>query len=242
MKHYWWRLSPLLFWLSGVLLLPVLVWQGRRARRLTPRLPEATGPASGRWGAGEPANCLLVIGESTAAGVGVADHSEGLASQLARLLYERTGQTHGWETLGRNGARLADVIEMVKEAPSSPADWVLLSMGVNDTTGFTRLAIYRSRLLQLAELTSAHYAAPLVLLSVPPMHRFAALPQPLRLMIGWRARQLDQVKRDMAARHPEQFRYLAYPPMTSRDLLASDGYHPSGMGYRAMAQAIAACL
>jgi len=72
------------FWLSVTLLAPLLVWQGKQTRRTTPRLPEAGGEPHGQYGDGEPALRLLVIGESTAAGVGVAHHQDGLASQLAR--------------------------------------------------------------------------------------------------------------------------------------------------------------
>lgn len=239
MTQLWWRLSPALFWLSGLVLLPVLVWQGKQARRDTPRLPEASGADAGQWGKGPPAQQLLVVGESTAAGVGVTEHAEGLASQLAQSLHRASGESVGWQTFGCNGARLADVLDAVAAAPLRPADTVLLSMGVNDTTGFTGLRQYRQRLLSLRSTLESRFAAPLVLLSVPPMHRFTALPQPLRLMMGWRARQVDQVKRDLAARYPNAFRYIAYPPMTDTALLASDGYHPGPLGYRAMAEAIA---
>lgn len=232
----------MLFWLGSVLMLPLLAWQGRAARRNTLRLPEASGPSCGQWGTGEPACRVLIIGESTAAGVGVERHENGLASQLARALHASDGRACTWQTCGRNGARLSGVLDTLSEMPLQPADMVLLSMGVNDTTGLTRLSQYRQRLLRFREALQANYPAPLVLLAVPPMHRFSALPFALRLMLGWRARQLDQVKRDLASRFPGDFRYIGYPAMTDPGLLARDGYHPGEAGYRAMAQAIASAL
>lgn len=239
MTQVWWRCSPLFFWLTSLVLLPLLAWQGKRARRDTPRLPEASGSDAGQWGEGEPIHRLLVIGESTAAGVGVDDHQSGLASQMAKVLNETHGKSFGWQTFGRNGARLAEVIACVEQASLLPADTVVLSMGVNDTTGFTRLAQYRRRLLTLQSLLAQHFPMPMILLTVPPMHRFTALPQPLRLIMGWRARQVDQIKRDLAARRPDQFRYLDYPPMTDTSMLATDGYHPGASGYQAIAAAVA---
>ena len=59
------------FWLTTASLSPLLIHQGRKARRDTPRLPEATGDCHGQYGDGMPERRLLVIGESTAAGVGV---------------------------------------------------------------------------------------------------------------------------------------------------------------------------
>ena len=242
MLTLWWRLSPLLFWSSAFLLAPLLWWQGRQARRDTPRLPEASGAAAGQWGDGAPGRRIMVLGESTAAGVGVTHHVEGLASQLARRLSHQDGVTTAWFTFGMNGARLEQVIAAAATADLPRADTVLLSMGVNDTTGFTSLSGYRRRLLALRALLQARYPTPLVLLSVPPMHRFTALPQPLRAMVGWRARQLDQVKKNLASAFPRAFCYIGYPAMTDPALLASDGYHPGGAGYRAVAGAIASAL
>ncbi|MDX1553739.1 MAG: hypothetical protein R3198_14020 [Marinobacter sp.] len=74
------------FWLATALLFPVLLYQGKRARKTTPRLPEAHGSSCGHYGDGQPDLRLLVIGESTAASVGVTTHDQGLASQLARQL------------------------------------------------------------------------------------------------------------------------------------------------------------
>ena len=53
---------------TAVLLAPLLV-QARQVVRRAPRLPTASGPAHGTAGQGDPRRRLLVIGESTAAGV-----------------------------------------------------------------------------------------------------------------------------------------------------------------------------
>ena len=68
------------FWLTTAVLFPVLLYQGKRTRQTTPRLPEASGSPFGQYGEGEPARRILVIGESTAAGVG---HARSCA--MARL-------------------------------------------------------------------------------------------------------------------------------------------------------------
>ncbi|MGB7479647.1 MAG: SGNH/GDSL hydrolase family protein, partial [Burkholderiaceae bacterium] len=66
-------------------LLPLLVAQGRRTRRVTPRLPEAGGPDCGLAGSGSGRPLrLLAVGESPVAGVGVLRHDEAITGQLAR--------------------------------------------------------------------------------------------------------------------------------------------------------------
>lgn len=227
------------FWLTTALLFPVLLYQGKQARRTTPRLPEAGGSPSGQYGEGAPARRILVIGESTAAGVGVETHDQGLASQLAKQIHERTGQTTAWHTFGINGIRLGALLSELETAELPEADVVLLSMGVNDTTGFTPRFRFRQHLQALRRLLATRYSGPTLLLSVPPMHLFTALPSPLRYVMGWRARQLDNLYIQLAQQFPEDFTYLDYPVVTDPALLAADGYHPGQRGYQYIAEALA---
>lgn len=227
------------FWLTTALLFPVLLYQGKLARRTTPRLPEAGGSPCGQYGEGAPARRVLVIGESTAAGVGIETHDQGLASQLAREIHQRTGQTIAWHTYGVNGIRLGALLRELETAELPEADVVLLSMGVNDTTGFTPRFRFRQQLRELRRLLASRYSGPILLLSVPPMHLFTALPSPLRYVVGWRARQLDKVYQHLARNAPADFVYLDYPTVTDPALLASDGYHPGPKGYEFIAGAIA---
>ncbi|WP_417565737.1 SGNH/GDSL hydrolase family protein [Marinobacter sp.] len=227
------------FWLTTALLFPVLLYQGKRVRRTTPRLPEAGGAPGGQYGEGAPARRVLVIGESTAAGVGVETHDQGLASQLARQIHEHTGQTIAWHTFGINGSRLGALVGELKTTELPEADMVLLSMGVNDTTGFTPRFRFRRQLRDLRQLLAPRYSGPMLLLSVPPMHLFTALPCPLRYVVGWRARQLDRVYQHLAREASADFFYVDYPTVTDSTLLASDGYHPGPEGYAYMAASIA---
>ena len=63
---------------------PLLLWQAQHVRRTTPRLPVAGGALAGEIGTGARLR-LLVVGESTAVGVGAAHHGEALAGELARV-------------------------------------------------------------------------------------------------------------------------------------------------------------
>lgn len=227
------------FWLTVAVLSPVLLYQGKRARRITPRLPEGSGEPSGNYGEGPPARQLLVLGESTAASVGVASHDLGLASQLARQVHQRTGRNTAWHTWGINGIRMQGLVKHLEKAELPAADVVLLSMGVNDATGLTSRRRFNQQLLALRQLLAARYPGPLVLLSVPPIHLFTALPSPLRQVMGWRARQLDTVYARLARQMPEDFIHLQYPLVTDPQLLAADGYHPGQRGYLKIAEALA---
>ena len=64
---------------------PILIAQALGVRRMAQSLPEAAGPRSGQLGAGPPLR-LRIIGDSSAAGVGVRTQSDALAGQVAHNL------------------------------------------------------------------------------------------------------------------------------------------------------------
>ena len=63
---------------AKLLLSPVLVAQAVVTRGRMPRLPEAAGPRQGEVGSG-PLLRLLIVGDSSAAGVGVAQQRDALS-------------------------------------------------------------------------------------------------------------------------------------------------------------------
>lgn len=225
------------FWLLLLVLWPLLLWQARRTRRGTPRLPEAAGPQYDQCGEG-PALRLLVIGESPVAGVGVEKQAHGLGPAIAAPLAQRIGGRVHWHCHGTNGLRLAGLLEQPLPArvPDDHApDIILIMMGVNDTTALTSLKRWRTELRQLIYTLAPH--ATLCFSPVPPMRHFTALPQPLRYVIGTRAAQLDACLREICTETGTP--YLSYGPLQHPSLLARDGYHPSAAGYRAMGDALA---
>ncbi|WP_111657291.1 SGNH/GDSL hydrolase family protein [Isoalcanivorax indicus] len=224
------------------LLLPLLALQGRHTRRTALRLPEAEGPSCGQLhppdGAVGPPLHLLIIGESPVAGVGVTHHTDGAGPGMARPLAALSGRSVHWQCHGHNGLRLAGLL--ARPLPDAPprADLVLVMMGVNDTTGLTRLRRWRHQLHQLVDtLQQRQPGARIAFAPVPPMHRFTALPQPLRAVIGLRARQLDRVLRQVSARR--HCPVLDYGDPSDPALLAEDGYHPSAAGFAAMGERLA---
>ena len=82
---------------------PFLYLQGQRTRRNVGVLPGAGGETSGRTGDGIGRSKLLVIGESTVAGLGARSHELALAGQFAARLSPRIGKTVNWTAVGKNG-------------------------------------------------------------------------------------------------------------------------------------------
>lgn len=230
----------LLWWMVAVPLSPVMLPLALHALRTTVRLPVARGPEEGVAGVertGRPLR-LLVLGESTAVGVGVDQLEDGLAAQLARCLSERFARTVRWKTCGESGIRLAGALERllpdVRE--EEPADIVLLVLGVNDTMGLCGKRRWQEGLARLID-GCADEGARVVLAGVPPIQHFRALPWLLRHVFGWRASLLDRWARQVAER--KQALHLPVRLLFEPRFLARDGYHPSSAGYRHWAEGLA---
>jgi lysophospholipase L1-like esterase len=220
-------------------LYPLLSWQGKRTRRITPRLPEAPGERQGRALPADASDLsqkpplrLVCIGESPVAGVGVASQQEAIGAQLAQALAGRLAQAVEWQAWGRNGADLSQALqELLPAIPAGRADIVLVAFGVNDSTAFRSSARYRRELQQLLQEVQIKLQPGLiVVVGVPPLHLFPALPQPLRFVLGMKARALDHAARRVAASLPgvcySHMQLDAQDPL----LMAPDGYHPSAPG------------
>lgn len=250
-------------WLPELIALPLLPWliiQGRRTRRLTPRLPEAKGPTIGQAqiaSAKEPPQrplALLTIGESPVAGVGVATHYEAITGQFAAALAMRLQRTVTWQAVGENGATLSDAVKtMLPQVASQKVDIVLIAFGVNDTTAFRSCHRYRAELLQLMRDLQAHLSPRLIVISgIPPIHAFPTLPDPLRYVLGMKAKALDETVEELIANLPADLNHLRVTrvpiliDINDKALMASDGYHPSASGVslwaRQLATAVAAHL
>jgi lysophospholipase L1-like esterase len=240
----------------SLLLMPVLVVQGLVVRRTTPRLPGASGPDRGETRAGRPATDarlpaapvlhLLLVGESTTAGVGAPTHEAGLAGGIARALGALTGRDVRWRALGRGGA-CARVVrtQLLVPAEIDAADIAVIALGVNDTLQWTRSARWRSEVKRLvAAVRERCGEIPIVLSAVPPVGRFPALPQPLRAVLGLRARILDAALAELAADELARARHVPMPRFADggagvEPWFCADRFHPSPRGYAAWGAALA---
>ena len=203
---------------------PVLLAQGRRVRRTVPVLPEPDGPREGEAGSGKPLR-LLILGDSAAAGVGTRTQDDALSGQLAVSLAPTFRLR--WKLLAFTGATTTDMLDHLQGLPAEAFDVVVTSLGVNDVTGRVSLAAWRRAQQELIGVLQARFGARHILLSgLPPMHRFPALPQPLRWYVGSRARDFNRALASVAASRPGcEFLALGHE-MMDVSAMAGDGFHP----------------
>ncbi len=246
--------EPRLLRLSRVIAVaqgPVVLPQARRLRKAVPRLPDALAPWRGEVAGPDPLR-LLALGDSTVAGTGVVEASDGIAGRLAHALHARLGRGVLWRAVGENGATSRDLLERhLDEALAEPFDLVFLSFGANDALGLRAAAAFARDLGRLlTRLESAQPDAAVVMSSLPVFGRFDLLPEPLRTALFRHSRNLERAARAVIDRDPSRI-MNAEPPPYADDFFASDGFHPGPHGYRdwadwavddAMARGLAARL
>lgn len=226
---------------AALLLAPVLLRQGARVRKRTPVLPEAAGERSGREGAADDRTPLrlLIVGESTAAGVGVAHQGEGIARRLAADIARRHGRAVTWAVSARTGATASATGRELVRTVGGDQDLVVVILGVNDTVRLHSRRHWRGQMTRILDILQPRLAADgqIVLAGVPGLGAFPALPQPLRAVLGWHARALDDELRSLAARRSGVLHVPS--PALSDAAFAEDGFHPNADAYARWAHHLA---
>lgn len=226
---------------TAVLLAPVLLRQGARVRRTTPVLPEAAGDRSGREGAtgGQAPLRLLVVGESTAAGVGVEHQRDALPRQLAVELSRHCDRAVEWQVRARTGATAGAAARELLATATGAQDLVVVALGVNDTLRLRSRRHWRERITRVLDVLQPQLApaGQVLLAGVPDLGAFPALPRPLRTVLAWHARALDGELRRLAARR--QGVLHAPAPALTGAVFAADGFHPNADACARWAQHLA---
>jgi lysophospholipase L1-like esterase len=172
----------------------------------------------------------VVLGDSTAQGIGAPSWEEGYVGQLRRALEDGTGRRWRVVNLSRSGARTDDVLARqlpALEALTTPADLVTCAIGANDVVHRTPPAVLEERLRA-------------IIARLPERAIIATLPQGLN---GERTQAANDVIR---AEAPGAGLVVADvwehtgPPWHGK--LAEDRFHPGALGYADWAAAFADVL
>lgn len=216
------------------LLFPVYVWQGLAARRRIERMRPPAGPLSGLIGTAElreAAVRLLVIGDSSAAGVGVDHTSDALGSKLAERIYALTGRSVFWRIAGSNSAVSADVRDhVVPNLAREAFTHIVVMIGTNDAKNFHGAVKFKKSFGTLIYALRAKWPEARIVWSPPvDLKRVPALPRGLAHVLELRAR----IIRRMGARLCLERGVVVSTtlPRVEPAGFSRDGFHASIEGY-----------
>jgi lysophospholipase L1-like esterase len=226
----------------GLLGVAGLAVEGLVAARRTYVSTDSAPAPEGSYGPADAATLRLVLlGDSTAAGVGVSRTEDTVGGRLATLLGE-TGRRVVLDGVGVSGSRAGDLRTQVSRAVlHGRPDVAVILVGANDATHLTSLdAVQRDLGDAVARLRAAGVAV--VVGTCPDLGGARAFAQPLREIAAWSGRRTGAAQReavrlaggvpvDLAARTGPVFR-------ADPGTLSEDGFHPSADGYDLWALAL----
>jgi len=213
---------------------------GRVARGLLPGLRQVHAQVARYASAWEEANerdlgsegpLWVVLGDSTAQGIGAPSWDEGYVGQLRRALDAGSGRPWRVVNLSRSGARAADVedrqLPLLDALPGEPPDLVTCAIGANDIV----------RRTPSGELEAALGR---IIAGLAPRSVIATLPKGLHGERTEAANRFIRVEAPGAGLVVADVWARTGPPWHGK--LAADGFHPGALGYADWAAAFAEAL
>jgi len=203
-------------------LFPVILTQGLWVAKNAICLPEPAGPRAGTIGKG-PDLRVLIVGDSSALGVGVAHQDAALSGQLSRRLAENFKVN--WRVIAKTGATAGDTVRRLKAAPEGVFDVAILALGVNDSKNGVAASAWQNNYRNILDiLTSRFHVEHVIVSGIPPVQDFPVLPNPLRSVLASRAQHFDALLQDIVSKTAHTT-YLAPPDHLASEHMAADGFH-----------------
>ena len=225
MAPYW------LFQLQLFPWLPFLVYQAKKVRKSSPKLP-AQSPLL-TLGQGE--KHVLLLGESTVAGVGASSAKTTLSGNFSRIF----GDSYQIETIGKKGLRVKEAFSLYlkhKNSENKKSEGVILFLGANDCFLLTSPQVFKKELESLIQqIQVATGAEWIYLAAIPPVHLFPAFSEQMRSFLYKQRNYLLHEMETIAARKP-QLIFHQIPMDLQPEFFSADGVHPSDLGYQKIAE------
>jgi len=244
------------YFLVGLLTLPVfpiLLVQALLAKKRVGKLPDAIDPAGVTDGE-HPILPVLIIGESTVAGVGVHRQVDGLSGRIGVSIGKLTNRKVNWYAVGGSGYTARKVSEMlVDNIPEYEFEIIVIALGGNDTFELNNPLRWKKDLEQLIQKISVKFPdGKIAIANMPPVGSFTAFPVMLQWYMGGLVSLHRKVIRDLPQKY-KNLLYLADPidfdawrEKTGRNVpmkeFFSDGVHPSALTYRLWGEQIAEAI
>ena len=223
---------------------PILYLQSKRVRKKVPDLPEAKNPGGLIQCREKSTFNLLVVGESTMAGVGIQDHKDGFACSLAKHLSQHLKQTVRWEVQAMSGYTAQQIHTLlIPKIEMKTADLIVIGTGANDAFALNTPKTFSRNITKVVKQLKAQYTkSPIVFINMPPISYFPAFTKLMQFCLGHWVRlngeKLDDITYHFSNTYfmkeeikPEDW-FDKYDDFENIHDMFSDGVHPSKKTYQ----------
>lgn len=230
-------LNRILYFFELILLLPFFpffYYRGKKLRETIIKLKPKSEFL--QLGMDKEAKKILIIGESTAAGVGASSEGKTFAAQV----YHQSDRTFNIHNLGKNGLKaekLKRLLAHAKQEIPQKIEFAIILIGANDCFKFTPPGRFHRQLKDFIEILKHKKSVQKVIVpAIAPVQHFPSIPGAMRFFLGFHRWILTRELKSLGNNIPElDFNNFEFE--MTQDLLASDGIHPSDKGYEMMAKA-----
>lgn len=191
---------------------------------------------------------MVMLGDSTVAGLGAERVEDSLPVQTAQRVADATGREVHVRGLGISGAVTADVRDEQIDRIEGDVDVIVVVIGSNDVTHLTPPWSFDDLTASmLREAQQQFPGAAVVLGGIPLFGEAGALDEPLRSVVDAYAGVLRGVQRDTTQEVPGavfvDIAAKASPRFVGvADAMSRDGFHPAATGYGFWADALAPAI
>jgi len=210
--------------------LPYLIYKANKVQKAYPTPPAVSEFLT----LGNSKKKYLILGESTAAGVGAKDPKGTIANRI----FETAGPDLQVINLGKNGIRVKEAIPTFKHqlnSISGKVDGLFIFLGANDCFKLTPPNEYQRALLRLlGQINSQFQPNWIYLADIPPVQIFPAFPSILK---SYLKEQRSFLRKEMKRIASLDERIVFEPIELDLDesFFSEDLIHPSSYGYSAIA-------
>lgn len=212
--------------------LPYFYFQGKKLRERIIKLP-SHAEFLVRKSKGSIQN-LLIIGESTAAGVGASSPN----TTFAHYAFNQLEKKYDVYNLGKSGLKAENLKKLLAHGqPDIPMEiqTAVILIGANDCFKFTPPGKFNKHIKEFVLLLSMVKGTKKIIIApVPFVHQFPSLPKSVRFFLGWHrillTNELENLKNKIPEMEFENIK-VKYPI----EGYSEDGIHPSDLGYEKLA-------
>ena len=232
-------------------LIPLLYLDGKKLRKSITPLPEAKNPIGQITGQFSRELKLVILGESTMAGVGVESHDQGFAGHLSSALSTLSQASITYNVMAKNGYTAAKVCQRLIKSVPKDADIIVIGLGGNDAFALNSPSKWNASIREIISLLRNRIGpeVPIFFTNMPPIKEFPAFTSRMQFALGNWVEYLGAQLHKLIQAYPNSYydhEILSLDHFakeldagTDKRLLFSDGIHPSALTYQLWANRFA---